>query len=166
MKNNKTFFILQQKIKREGIIMCKACEVGKIVVNKCLSKGIFINTQKLQKLLSLMQIECVKRANKILFKEDIVVWDCGVAIKEVDTEFCSEAIEFKEEQVEYITLLDKEEESVDFIICNYGNLSAFEINELPEIQGLIKIGTPSKVSGIVHIKSEEILRRYSPNENQ
>ena len=165
MDNNKMFSIPQQRRKREGIIMCKACEVGKIVVNKCLSKGIFINTQKLQKLLALMQIECIKRANKVLFKEDIVVWDCGVAIKEVDIEFRSEAIEFKEEQVEYITLLDKEEESVDFIISNYGCLSAFEINQLPEIRELIKIGTPSDISGIIHNKSEETLRSYNTDAN-
>lgn len=166
MEKNERFSVPQPRRKREGIIMCKACEVGKVVVNKCLSKRIFINTQKLQKLLTLMQIECVKRANKVLFKEDIVVWDCGVAIKEVDVEFRSEAIEFKEEQVEYITLLDKEEESVDFVISNYGNLSAFEANELPEIQELIKIGVPSNISGIIHIKSEEILRSYNSDANQ
>jgi len=165
MKKNENLSTPRPRRKREGIIMCKACEVGKIVVNKCLSKGIFINTQKLQKLLALMQVECVKRANKFLFKEDIVVWDCGIAIKEVDTEFRSEAIAFKDEQVEYITLLDEEEESVDYIISNYSVFSAFEINELPEIQELIEIGRPSTISGILHIKAEEILRRYGSNAN-
>ena len=34
-------------------LMCKASEIGKIIINKCLNKGVFINTQKLQKLLVL-----------------------------------------------------------------------------------------------------------------
>ena len=90
------------EIKRSHI-MCKAAEVGKIVINKCIDRKLFINTQKLQKLLVLMQVECIKRSNKVLFKEDIVVWNCGVAIKEVDIEFASEAIGFSSKQQEYIS---------------------------------------------------------------
>ena len=67
-----------------GRIMCKAAEVGKIVVNKCIDLNLPIDVQKLQKLLVLMQVECIKLSSEPLFREDIVIWNCGVAIKEVD----------------------------------------------------------------------------------
>ena len=51
--------------------MCMACEFGKIVINKCLERNIFINTQKLEKLLVLMQIEHKERVKKVLFPEAV-----------------------------------------------------------------------------------------------
>lgn len=145
-------------------IMCKAAEVGKIVVNKCLDSGIFINTQKLQKLLVLMQVECVKRSNKVLFKEDIVIWDCGVAIKEVDLEFSSEATGFSAHQQEYIALLDKELESVNFILSTYGSKSAYEISQLELIKELLSEGNPITDSGVPHISANMILEKYGKND--
>lgn len=118
-------------------IMCKDSEIGKITVNKCLDRNIFINTQKLEKLLVLMQIEYMKRYKKILFHENILVWKCGVVIKEVDTDFIMYAIEFKEKQEEFIALHDKQLECLEYVLKNYGNMDAFEINELPVIQELI-----------------------------
>jgi len=112
------------------MILCKASEVGKIVVNRCLDRGILINTQKLEKLLVLMQIECIKRLKKPLFTEEIVVWKCGVVIKEVDSDFMRYAICFDERQEEFITLLEKEEESVEYILKVYGHMDVFELNRL------------------------------------
>lgn len=118
-------------------VMCLAGEIGKIVVNKCLSRNIFINTQKLQKLLVLMQIEHMKRVKKALFPQDILVWDCGVVIQEVDQGLIQGAIGFEEKQIEYIALLDEQVKTVEYILNVYGGMDAFDINELSEIQSLV-----------------------------
>lgn len=118
-------------------LMCMAGEIGKIVVNECLKRNIFINTQKLEKLLVLMQIEHMSRVKTALFPQDILVWDCGVVIEEVDQGFIQYAIEFKEEQIEYISLLDEQLKTVKQVLNVYGNMDALDINELPAIQTLI-----------------------------
>ena len=119
------------------IVMCMAGEIGKIVVNKCLERNIFINTQKLQKLLVLMQIEHMQRVKTALFPQNILVWDCGVVIEEVDQGFIQYAIEFKEKQFEYITLLEEQEKTIDHVLNIYGDMDAFDINELSAIQFLV-----------------------------
>ena len=119
------------------IVMCMAGEIGKIVVNKCLGRNIFINTQKLQKLLVLMQIEHMQRVKTALFPQDILVWDCGVVIEEVDQGFIQYAIEFKEKQIEYITLLEEQEKTVEHVLNIYGDMDVFDINELSAIQALV-----------------------------
>ena len=119
------------------IVMCMAGEIGKIVVNKCLERNIFINTQKLQKLLVLMQIEHMQRVKTALFPQDILVWDCGVVIGEVDQEFIQYAIEFKEKQIEYISLLQEQEKTVEHVLKVYGDMDVFDINKLPVIQALV-----------------------------
>lgn len=53
-----------------------------------------------------LQIECIKRSGKPLFKEDIRVWDCGVAIKEVDDIFSEYGEGFSERQDGFIILLE------------------------------------------------------------
>ena len=118
-------------------VMCMAGEIGKIVVNKCLERNIFINTQKLQKLLVLMQIEHMQRVKTVLFPQDILVWDCGVVIEEVDQGFIQYAIECKEEQVEYISLLDEQLKTVKHVLKVYGDMDVFDINKLPAIQSLV-----------------------------
>ena len=118
-------------------LMCMAGEIGKIVVNECLKRNIFINTQKLEKLLVLMQIEHMSRVKTALFPQDILVWDCGVVIEEVDQGFIQYSIEFKEEQIEYISLLDEQLKTVKHVLNVYGNMDALDINELPAIQTLI-----------------------------
>lgn len=117
--------------------LCKASEVGKIVVNKCLERNIPINTQKLEKLLVLMQLECIERSGKLLFPEDIVVWRSGVAIEEVDRDFMQYALGFDVKQQPFIILLEKEQESVEYILDVHGDKDAFELNELPIIKELI-----------------------------
>ncbi len=138
-------------------IMCKAVEVGKIVVNKCLDLNLEINTQKLQKLLSLMQAECIRRSKKQLFKEDIVVWDCGVAIKEVDSSFKIYGQAFTEKLIENIALLEKENECVNFILNKYGRESALDLNKLEDNQKIISLGVKSEVSATPHISYQILL---------
>lgn len=145
-------------------IMCKAAEVGKIVVNKCLDKGIFINTQKLQKLLVLMQVECIKRSGNPLFKEDVRIWDCGVAIKEVDDAFNEYGEGFFEKQDGFIILLETEEESVNYIIEEYGNMDAFELNSLPCVQKVIQLGVVTDKSTVPHIDSQILTGAFYYND--
>lgn len=143
--------------------MSKVCEVGKIVVNECLSKGLFINAQKLQKLLVLMQLECIKRSEKPLFPEDIVIWDCGVAIKEVDTEFRANAMRFEKKEPVYILLLEKETESVDYVLDTFGELTTVDIMKLRCIQKIMPLATLTH-TGTPHISSKRLVE-YFKNEN-
>ena len=143
-----------------GCFMCKASEVGKIVVNKCLENDIFINTQKLQKLLTLMQVECIKKSGFPLFLEDIREWDCGVAIKEVDEDFRPQGRVFKETLPINIVLLNTEEEYIDNIIDKYGSLSAEEINELPIVQEVLSLGEKKDGEQVNHITSEKLKNKF------
>jgi len=146
---------------KAGEIMCKAAEVGKIVVNKCLSKDISIYTQKLQKLLVLMQVECIRRSAKPLFKEDIRIWDCGVAIKEVDDEFYNFAEGFICPLEEFITLLDAEEESVNYILDKYGSMDAFELNDLPDNQRVKALGVKQETTCVPHVSYQILIGAFS-----
>ncbi len=119
--------------------MCKAAEVGKIIINKCIDSNLFIDAQKLQKLLVLMQVDCIRRSNKPLFKEDIKIWNCGVAIKEVDEEFRGVGGPFTTKQIEYINLLEQEEKSVNTILEQFGKMDAIELNLLPVNQRVISL---------------------------
>ncbi len=75
---------------------------------------------------------------KALFPQDILVHDSwGVVIKEIDGEFMRYAIECNEKQTEYIVLLDEQEETIEYVLKEYGNMDAWDINELPLIQELI-----------------------------
>ena len=146
----------------DRLCMCKAAEVGKIVVNKCLDAGIFINTQKLQKLLSLMQIECIEKSHKPLFKEDIRMWRCGIAIKEVDEEFRNYGEKFDCKQEEFITLLEAEEKSVDYIISKYGQKDAYELNSLPHNQKIINLAVKTDNANVPFV-SYQILMGFLYN---
>ena len=155
---SKNGIIEKRIIKRKGKIMCKAAEIGKIIVNKCLEKKIFINTQKLQKLLVLMNIECVIETGNTLFNEDIVIWDCGVAIKEVDKEFKQYILEFTEPLVEYIVLLEQENQIIENVLEMYGGLCASDINKLDIIATLIN---KYKSLDKKHITKYDILMEYN-----
>lgn len=162
-----TGHLQREKCKEKQIIkgiektMCKASEIGKIVVNKCLSKGIAINTQKLQKLLVLIQVECIRRSGFAFFPEDIRVWDCGVAIKEVDEDFRANGAGFNEEQIVNIVLLMSEENYIDAILDNYGKLPAFELNELPVNQRVISLGITREGDKVPHISAERLVEEFS-----
>lgn len=137
--------------------MCKAAEVGKIVINKCIDRKIPIDAQKLQKLMALMQIDCIKESGKPLFKEDIVIWSCGVAIKEVNAEFSGIGDAFGIRQIEYINLLEDEENSVNRILDQFGKMDAVELNLLPQNQMLITLGVRKTDSSVPHISYQILM---------
>lgn len=147
--------------------MCKAAEVGKIVVNKCLAATppIPINTQKLQKLLVLMQVDCIRRSSKPLFKEDIRIWGCGVAIKEVDDEFYSYAEGFKHPLEEFITLLEAEEASANYILEQYGSMDTFDLNELPDIQRVMDLGVKQENTSVPHVSYQILMGAFDNDVN-
>lgn len=138
MVSRKNTSIPTYKLSEDKGPMCFVGELGKVVINKCLGRNIFVNTQKLEKLLVLMQIFHMTREKKVLFPEDILVHDiCGVVIKEIDCGFMQYALECKEKQAEYMALLDKQIEIIEYVLKEYGNMDAWDINELPVIQDLI-----------------------------
>lgn len=156
--------INQKYVKSSGIgarLMCRASEVGKIVVNKCIERDFAINTQKLQKLLVLIQIECIKDSGFPLFSEDIRIWDCGVAIKEVDEDFRENATRFRTEQNVNIVLLASEEAYIDSILDKFGRLSADEINKLPINQQVIKLGEIKEGDTIPHVSAEKLTEVFA-----
>ena len=140
--------------------MCKASEIGKIIVNKCLQNGIEINTQKLQKLLVLVQIECIKDSGFPLFSEDIRIWDCGVAIKEVDEDFRQFGTQFTTEFNENIVLLDSEMQYIDNIINTYGSLTASQLNALPINQKVISMGIKHENETYAHVTAERMTEEF------
>ncbi len=147
-------------VKEHTKIMCKAAEVGKIVINKCIDLGLFIDAQKLQKLLVLMQVDCIRKSKKPLFKEDIRIWDCGVAIKEVDEEFRGLGGSFATKQEEYIILLEQEEKSVNKILEQFGRLDAIELNLLPANQKVISLAVKATASSTPHVSYQILMGAF------
>ena len=131
--------------------MCKACEIGKVVVNRCLKKGLKIDTAKLQKLLVLMQGFFLARYNDTLFPEDVIMWPCGVAIKEVDSQFRSFSMGFKEDLPSYIAVLEREDEIIEFVIENYGQKDVFELRKDPKLSALVINYDESKKNEIINL---------------
>lgn len=119
-----------QNLTNNNMFLCKASEIGKIIVNKCLDKGIEINTQKLHKLLVLVQAECIKDSGFPLFSESIEIWECGVVIKEVDEDFRAYGVSFYEHLDEKIVLLHSEIEYINNILGQYGKLSSYDLNQI------------------------------------
>ena len=123
---------------------CMSTELGKIVANKCLDKNIPLNTLKLEKLLILMQVEYIRKTNKPLFQETILVSNNNTRIKEVEEDFLPyvvsmDMIDDKTRFGGYILLLTKQEEVVESIINRFGNLDAFELEKKSDIQLMHKI---------------------------
>lgn len=140
--------------------MCKAGEVAKIVINKCMDAGLFIDAQKLQKLLVLMQVDCIRKSGKPLFKEDVRIWDCGVAIKEVDDEFRAIGGPFTAKQTEYINLLEQEEKSVNTILDQFGTKDAIELNLLPTNQKVISLAIKATEASTPHVSYQILMGAF------
>ena len=119
-------------------VFCLASEKGVVVVNECLKKGIEINTLKLEQLLILIHGIMLSKYNKPFFYENVVARDFSLMIQEVDEDFRAYGIEFKEPFEEYITLLEKEEEVMKYVIEKYGNLDFFDLNEFCVLKKLRK----------------------------
>lgn len=113
--------------------MCKASEIAKYTINECLKFGYQINTPKLQKLLTIMQGEYLAQYGQPLFPENIEVWECGVAIRRVNSDFKSYTFAINELQECYLALLDSEKCIINNVIHKFGNLDVFEINQEPRL---------------------------------
>lgn len=109
-------------------IMCEASEKGVIVVNKCLEKGIKIDTAKLEQLLILMHGTMLSLYQKPFFVQNVIAMPHALMVDEVDKNFKMNCMGFKEKIPQYICLLQNEEKVMDYIIENYGNLDFFELN--------------------------------------
>ncbi len=129
--------------------MCKACELGKVVVNRCLRKGYDIDTAKLQKLLVLMQGVHLARYNQELFPENVIMWPCGVAIKEVDVQFRSFSTGFKEELEIFIAVLDSENDVINYVIDKYGMKDVFELRQDPKLSALVIDYDDTRINEII-----------------
>lgn len=113
------------------------CEIGKIVANKCMERGIFINTLKLEKLLILMEIAYIKNYNKSFIRSNIWVNSHGqFMIKDVDRFFIQYAVEFDEKQVELIGLLESQKDCIEQVLELYGNMTAFDLEDIINQKGM------------------------------
>lgn len=110
-------------------VLCEASEKGAIIVNECLKRGLQINTMKLEQLLILMHARMLTLYKKPFFKQQVIVREHALMIDEVDEDFRIYAFEFKEVMEEYICLLEKEEEVMNYIIDNYGELDFFDLRD-------------------------------------
>lgn len=72
-----------------------------------------------------------------LSEENPTWYNCGIVIEEVDYGFIQYALEFKEEQIEYISLLDEQLKTVEYVLKEYGEMDAWNINKLPAIKMLV-----------------------------
>lgn len=140
--------------------MCKACEVGKHVVNICVERKYSINTAKLQKLLTLMHGYHLKSYNEPLFPENIVLWPCGVAIKEVDEKFREFAKSFPQDKLPaLLALLESEETVIEKVIDEFGNKDVFNINADSRLKMLSEGYSPERKGEV--IDNEKIKKVFS-----
>ncbi len=117
---------------------CKASEIGKLVINKCIDRQIPLTNIKLQKLLIIMQGVMIASHNRILFKENLTNSIYGLSIQEVSNDF-SQDKNFVEKYMNYIVPLEKEVKIIDRVLTKYGHLDSFELKTLPEMQELYEI---------------------------
>ena len=149
--------------------LCEVCEKGKIVINKCLDKGYAINTEKLEKLLILMQGTMLAKYNKPLFRQDVVAVDVGLVVKELSRQLLvyEEKIGkgFTENFGIYIALLQIEEQVMDEIIDKYGMLDFFELNSEEKIKRMVELCYTEGHKNIVpHELMRELFFYYKFNE--
>ena len=120
-------------------ILCSASEKAKWIINGCLQKGYDINTFKLEKLLILAYGKCLVKTGTKLFNENIVIWEAGAIIKEVDQDFRRYAMGFYAPLREYCLKLYSEEKLIDDIISTYGEMDGFKLNELGMLKELAQL---------------------------
>jgi len=140
-------------------ILCEASEKGVVVVNECLNRGLEINAIKLEQLLILMHGRMLSLYNKPFFSQEVVARTHALMIDKVDKDFRIYAMGFKEKLEEYICLLEKEEEVMNYIIEKYGNLDFFELKELPVLKNLKDLFSKEDQSNILpNIKIEKMFK--------
>lgn len=130
-------------------ILCLASEKAKIVVNKCLDKGIDINTFKLEELLIFIHTATLVKLNRPFFNQNVIATEQGLIIKEIEEDFKPYVIKFKDKFTEYISLLDDEEEIVNDVIERYRNLKTIGIDIKDKFELLNKMYYQNSDSNIV-----------------
>lgn len=117
-------------------LCCLTSERAKIIVNSCLDMGFEINTQKLQKLMVLMQGKMLVDYDKPFFEAEIKATKCGVMIPQVDNDFMRYAAGFDKKLIGYIAFLEREQEVMDSILNSYGHMDSFELQELLSLKAI------------------------------
>ena len=117
--------------------MCKACELGKIIINESSKRDVILSAAKLQKLLVLMHGEHLAKYDKPIFPENVLCWKCGVAIKEVELKFLLHDFADKERIPVNIAVLQSERVVMDTILDKYGHLDIVELNKDPRLVELV-----------------------------
>lgn len=115
--------------KRGAKKMCKALLISEVIVNECLTKNYPLNTSKLQKILYFMQKEHLKKYNAPLFDEDVVAWECGPAMPEINEYFVAGRLGFEHEIEQSIILQDSHQEILDAVLDKYGVMLPSEVAE-------------------------------------
>ena len=134
-------------------------EIGKIIVNKCLSRGYEINTQKLQKLMVLMHARLLTEHNKPFLRSKIIASKtAGVMIPQVDSDFIMYGLEFPEKFEEYVLLTESQETAVNNILARYGAFDVFEIFENTKLKSL---NDYCLKQGLKYIPNDLIKKAYS-----
>lgn len=115
---------------------CVTSEQAKIVVNQCLSLGIKLDSQKLQKLMVLMHGKMLVDFNKAFIDEEIKATPNGIMIPRVDEDFIKFDVKCNKTLVENVSLLQREKKVVDSVLSNYGHMELHELNELLTLKAL------------------------------
>ncbi len=139
--------------------MCKACELGKIIINECYERNISISTAKLQKLLVLMHGEHLAKYEKTLFPEQVLCWGCGVAIKEIEIKFLLHNFSTKERLPQQIAILNSEEAVIDDVLDKYGHMDVLELNKDIRLVELINM-YPYKEGQRIVIPNDDIKKVF------
>jgi len=142
-------------------ICCIASEKGKKIVNKCIDNNIEINTLKLEKLLILVHGKMLSMYQKPFFNENVIATKHGLMIKEVDRDFIRYVFRCNEKLVEYICLLDDEEEVVNSVLREYTNRDGLDLNSVIELKVLSEICYEEGKKNIVPNELiKEVFTRY------
>ena len=141
--------MLSKYIGRTNNWMCKASEVSKVIINKCLSRGFSLTAPKLQKLLVVMQGKCLSEHDKELFKEEVLAWSCGVAVKEVNSDFKNYDFKNSKGLQAYVVLLDYEDKIIDEVLDKFGDKDAITISADYRLSKLVKMFYEEGKSNII-----------------
>lgn len=124
------------KIEVQCRCMCKVCELGKVIINRCNEFNYGISAAKLQKLLVLMHGKHLAIYGVELFPEDVIRWECGVAIKEIEMNFLQHDFSNKTYIPEQIAILNSEKNIIDSVLEESGQLDVFQLNSDPRLNEL------------------------------
>lgn len=113
--------------------MCKSVEIGKHILNFCIKDGYDVTPSKIQKLLYYMQAVFYTKYEENMFDEQIVAWECGPAIKEVNSYFTKYLFDNKGKSITAnLFLSDKEKEVFKTVYDEKGYLTTGHLIEMTQ----------------------------------